>query len=486
MTSPVPLNFLVISTILLGMINLVVPFFTKEDSKIRNFLLMSVSGVFLINIILIDYLYINLIEIKFTLLNIGKYSIVFGLEQLGLIFLTMLAVLWIPALLYTTKFLTVNHFSHSSKYLFFVNSCILIGCVVALSANLITMFIAYEILTLCTIPLIVHHADKKTLAGLYKYLTILLLSGIVLFLPAIIIIYSKVGTGTFTAGGFIKDYFSDNFSIVLLLAFIFGISKAAIFPLHGWLPAAIVASYPVSALLHAVVIVKTGLFCIYKILFYVFGLDYLQSLFSDYNWLVIFPAITILYSSLWALRSYEIKMLLAYSTINQLSIALISAFLLTPKGLAAAVIHMVSHSFTKICLFYSAANFYSLNKTYYISDLAGIKKTMPKTSLILLIATLSLIGMPPFAGFISKFYIMMAAAEQQNLFVMIIIAFSTIFSFLYMSKIIITVYKPVQNVIHLQEKFLPISMFISLSLCISLVIGFFFIQQIMNIFLTFM
>ncbi len=486
MTSPTALNFLIISTMLLGMLNLIVPFFTKEDSKIRSFFLMSVCGFFLINIILIDYLYINFIEIKFTLLNIGKYSIVFGLEPLGLIFLTMLAVLWIPALLYTTKFLAINNFSHSSRYLFFVNSCILMGCIVAISANLITMFVAYEILTLCTIPLIVHHADKKTLAGLYKYLAILLLSGIILFLPAIIIIYSKVGTGTFTAGGFIRHYFSDSAAIVLLLAFIFGISKTAIFPMHSWLPAAMVASYPVSALLHAVVVVKTGLFCIYKILFYIFGLEYLQLLFNDYNWLVILPAVTILYSSLWALKTYEIKMLLAYSTINQLSIALISAFLLTPKGLAAAVIHMVSHSFTKICIFYATGSFYSLNKTYNISDLAGINKQMPKTSLILLIATLSLIGMPPFAGFISKFYIMMAAADQQNLFVMIIIAFSSIFSFLYISRIIITIYKPVKSKPHVAETFLPLSMFIALSLCISLVIGFFFIQQIINIFLIFM
>jgi multicomponent Na+:H+ antiporter subunit D len=484
-TTPAPLNFLIISTIILGMINLVVPFFTKEDSKIRNFFLITVSGFFLINIVLIDYLYVNLIDINFTLLNIGNYSIAFGLEPLGLIFLTMIAVLWVPSLLYTTKFLKINHFLHSSKYLFFVNSCILIGCIVAISANLITMFVAYEILTLCTIPLIAHHADKKTLAGLHKYLAILLLSGVVLFLPAIIVIYSKVGSGTFIAGGFIKQNFSNSASIFLLLAFIFGISKTAIFPLHGWLPAAMVASYPVSALLHAVIVVKTGLFCIYKILFYVFGLAYLQSLFNDYNWLVILPAITILYSSFLALRSSEIKMLLAYSTINQISIALISAFLLTPKGLIAAVIHMVSHSFTKICLFYSAGNFYSFKKTYYISDLAGIHKIMPKTSLILLIATLSLIGMPPFAGFISKFYIMMAAADQQNFFVMIILIFSSIFSFLYMSKIILAIYKPIKNENNIEKKFLPISMFISLFLCISFVIGFFFIQKIISIFLTF-
>ncbi|MCP5362653.1 MAG: cation:proton antiporter [Rickettsiaceae bacterium] len=487
MSSPAPLNFLIISTMLLGMINLVAPFFTKEDSKIRSFFLLSISIFFLFNVIIIDDLFINGTVIKFTLLDIGKYSIAFSIEPLGLIFLTMLAVLWVPALLYTIKFLTFNHITNSSKYLFFVNCCILLGCLIALSANLITMFIVYELLTLCTIPLIVHHFDKRTLAGLNKYIKILLLSSITLFLPAVIVVYSKIGTGTFVSGGFIKHYFSDSAAIFLLLSFIFGISKAALYPLHGWLPAAMVASYPVSALLHAVVVVKTGLFCIYKVLFYVFGLEYLQYLFGGYNWLVIIPAITILYSSLQALKCNEIKMILAYSTINQLSIALISAFLFTPKGLAAAVIHMVSHSFSKICLFYSAGNFYSSGRTYYLTDLTGINKNMPKTSAIFLVSTLSLIGIPPFAGFISKFYVMVAAAKQQNLLVMLVIAISSLFSAFYMLKILGFIYEPVKTKnVNNKEKKLPLFMFISLVLCIISVTCFFFIQQTINIFLNFM
>lgn len=485
MTILTPLDFLIIFPIFFGVFNLAVPFIIKESIKIRNILLIGISICFFLNVILIDYLYLNSIEMKFTLLSINKYSVVFSMEPIGLIFLTMLALLWIPALSYTINFITVNNFSYSSKYLFFVNSCILVGCLVSLSANLITMFITYEILTFCTIPLISYYPNKESLDGLYKYLTILLLSGIILFLPAIIIIYSATGAGTFTAGGFIKDYFSNRTAIILLITFIFGISKTAIFPLHGWLPSAMVASYPVSALLHSVVVVKTGLFCIYKIIFYVFGLEYLQLLFSQFNWLVLIPTITIVYSSLLAMRVNKIKMLLAYSTISQLSISLISAFLLTPKGLSAAIVHMVSHSFTKISIFYAAGSFYSLNKTYYISDLNGIGTTMPKTSLILLIATLSLIGIPPFAGFISKFDIIVAAAESENLFVVIVVASSSIFSFLYISRIIISIYKPIGIKKHIEEKVLPSSMFVILYLCISLVFIFFFIKQLISITLTF-
>jgi len=478
-------SFLLLSTMLIGMINLAAPFVTKEDSKIRDFLLLTVSGFFLFNVIIIDYLFINGTKIEFTLLDLGKYSISFALEPLGVIFLTLLAVLWIPALLYTIKFIAVNKFQHSSRYLLFVNSAVLAGCFVALSSNLITMFIGYELLTLCTIPLIIHQQTTKSLAGLFKYLKILMISGLLLFLPAIIIIYANTNTGTFVGCGFIKPYFSDTMAICLLLAFVFGISKTALYPLHGWLPAAMVASYPISALLHAVVVVKTGLFCTYKILFYVFGLEYLQYLFSTYNWLVILPAITILYSSVAAIRSTEIKMILAYSTINQLSIALISAFLITPMAMKAAVMHMVAHAFTKICLFYAAGNFYSLNRTYYVNQLAGISKTMPKTSLVMLIACLSLIGMPPFAGFFSKAYIMSAAAASDNLFVMIILTIGTIFTSIYVIRILLVIYKPVElpreggN----NENTLPTFMFISLGICLSGLIGFYFARYGINILL---
>jgi multicomponent Na+:H+ antiporter subunit D len=505
-------HFLVIFTLLIGMVNLITPFVTKEDSKTRSFFLLSVSIAFLCNVLILDWLFLNGIESKFTLLDFGKYTIALHLEALGMIFLTMLAILWTCALLYTIKFLDINEMKNSNRFLFFVNCCVMVGCVIALSANLFTMFIGYEVLTLCTIPLIAHHGGQKVSNGLLKYLKILMLSGLVLFLPAVIIIYSHVGHGNFTPNGFIQGHFSDAHAIILLLLFIFGVAKAAIYPFHSWLPAAMVASYPVSALLHAVVVVKTGLFCIYKILVYVFGLNYLQSLFADYNWLVLLPIITIIYSSMQAIRFTQVKMVLAYSTINQLSIALLSAFLLTPKGLAAAVLHMVSHSFTKICIFYTAGNIYSVKNSYHIGELIGIRSTMPKTSFVMLIAGLSLMGMPPFAGFISKFYIMMAAAEQGNLLVMVTLVISTLFSAIYVIKILIFVYRPtsdnftlnlklkpyfaestknngskrITDGVHTAESKLPIFMILSISFCLLGVIFFFPLQQAITKFLMFL
>ena len=504
-------QLLVISTLFIGLVNLITPFITKEDSKARSAFLLVISFLFFANVLLLDYLFLSGIEAKFILLDFEKYNVSLHLEPLGMIFLTLLSVLWTCALLYTIKFLDINEIKNSNRFLFFVNCCIMAGSFIALSANLFTMFIGYEILTLCTIPLIAHSNSKKTSKKLSKYLKILMLSGLILFLPAIVIIYSVTGHGDFTLGGFIRGYFSDTYAIILLLMFIFGIAKAAIYPLHGWLPAAMVASYPVSALLHAVVVVKTGLFCIYKILCYVFGFVYLQSLFASYNWLVILPIITILYSSIQAIRHSQIKMVLAYSTINQLNIALLSAFLLTPKGLIAAVMHMISHSFTKICIFYAAGNIYSVKNSYHIRELVGIGSTMPKTSFVMLISGLSLIGLPPFAGFISKFYIMLAAAETNNLLVMITIGISALFSAIYIIKMLIFIYRPTTDdfILHLKlkpyfdeapnrkkskrslskkytaENRLPAFMILSITLCLTGVITFLLIQQAIAKFLMF-
>lgn len=502
----------IISTLLVGAINLIIPTVTKDNFKLRNYSMLAINLLFIINVLWLDHLFLNGIEENFTLANWGKFSLALHLEPMGMIFLNLIAVLWLCALLYTVKFLEINEIKNTNRFLFFVNACVISGAVIALSANLLTMFIGYEILTLCTIPLIAHQGGANTAKSLFKYLKILLLTSLALFLPAIMIIYGKIGHGDFIAGGFIEGNFSNLHAVFLLLLFIFGIAKAALYPFHSWLPTAMVASYPVSALLHAVVVVKSGLFCIYKILVYIFGLAYLHELFAENNWIIALPIITILYSSLQAIGSNQVKMMLAYSTINQLSIALLSAFLFSQKGITAAVMHMVSHAFSKICLFYTAGSIYSVKNSYYIGELIGIHKTMPKTSLFMMIASLSLIGIPPFGGFISKFYIMLAAAEQENLLAMITLGISTLLSAIYMIKMLIFIYRPTSNnfILHLKlkpyfdedpknknskrvisgkhkaENRLPFFMTLSVGLCLIGVVCFPLAQQGINKFLTFM
>ena len=479
-------SLLILSTLLVGALNLTSPYATQKDSFIRNFLLITIAIFFFGNILIIDWLFLKGIRAGFEFNIFGKYSIGFHLEPLGLIFLSLIGSLWICALLYTPKYLAINNIEHSSRFLFFFNLTILTGVLIALSSNLFTMFICYELLTISTAFLIGHTKNNivLVLSGLYKYLKILMISATILFLPTVIIIYTKVGNGDFASGSLVENYFSKNQSIILLLMFIFGIAKAAIFPVHSWLPAAMVAHYPVSSLLHAVIVVKTGLFCIYKILLYIFGLSYLQMIFAEFNWLIFIPIVSIFYSSIKALGTDNIKKILAYSTMNQLSIALLSAFMLTPKALGAAILHLVSHSFSKICLFYSMGSIYSLKKADQIQNLHGVSKEFPLISFIISISSLSLIGIPIFSGFISKFSILLAASEQNQIIVMIVIIASSIFSSLYLLKILSSIYKPslVESSV---IKSLPYSMQISIIICCCAVTLFYFIQILIREFLAY-
>lgn len=480
-------SLLILLTISIAIINLFAIFITINNRFTNYLLTIIISVCFFINVIVLDWSFLNGVRAYLHIISFGSYSIDFYLESIGLVFLNLLGFLWPCALVYTTQYLKINKIANQSQFLFFLNFSILSGILVALSANLFSTFVFYEILTLCTIPLINHEKTSATQKGLYKYLKILLISSITLFLPAIIIIYTKIGHGDFIYRGIIAAHFSNIQSIILLLMFIFGISKVALFPLHGWLPAAMVASYPVSALLHAVLVVKVGLFCIYKVILYTFGLKYLESLFPNYNWIIIFPIFTILYSSIKALRVDNVKMVLAYSTINHLSIALLSSFMFTPKAIGAAVLHLLSHSLNKICLFYTAGNMYSLNKIIKLNDLSGISKTMPKNSLIFLIASISLIGIPPFGGFISKFYIMLAAAEHHDYLVLITVASSSVLTALYMLKVLLLIYKPEPIVTDNPnvEINLPKLMLYSVSLCLFMVVIFFIINKLISQFLLY-
>jgi len=478
-------NFLILSTILIGSLNLFAPFISRNYSLVRSFMLVAIGSCFFLNILIIDVLFLTGIVTKLDLLSFGYYSISLYLEPIGLIFLNMLGSLWICSLIYTIQFIKINKIENSSKFLLFINLTILSGIIVALSANLFTMFIFYEILTLATIPLIAYSGEKKAFKGLAIYAKILMMSSMILFLPAMVVIYAKCQHGDFITHGFIENYFTNKQAVILLLMFIFGISKAALYPLHQWLPAAMVASYPVSAILHAVVVVKTGLFCIYKILLYVFGLKYLQSIFIDCNWLILLPTFTIFYASIKALNTNNIKMILAYSTISQLSIALLSAFMFTPKSIAAAMLHLVSHSFSKICIFYACGNIYSLTYAATVIDLRGMSKKMPKTSFILLVSILSLIGFPPFGGFISKFYIMLESSSQDQILVMIVIILSSIMSAAYLSKILFFIYRPQIVEYEYLENKLPKSMIISLVICLSCSVFFFFLLRFINQFFAF-
>lgn len=438
-------NYLLIQTIAVGGLNLIIPLLFRNHKKLLNYTLVIISIAYLINVVNLNHFYLHGGRVSMEVMQFSNIHIKIHLEALGLIFLSMIALLWPMANIYTIGYLDHNNITNQPRFLFFMTCSIMAASMVALSANLMTMFIMYELLTLSTAPLIAHEATDHAKKSLKKYLAILMSTSLLFWLPVILFIQYKVGNTDFVAKGILSGVIDRKIIMILFICTIFGCAKAAIMPFHGWLPAAMVASYPVSALLHAVAVVKAGLFVIYKMVIYIYGLEVLHEIFSEHISLIIILISGILLGSIFAMRQPTVKKMLAYSTISQLNFALIGIFLFTPKGFYASVLHMVAHSFGKITLFFSAGNIFSVTSRSKIEEMKGVAFLMPKTFKFFSIASLSLIGIPPLAGFISKYYMLSAVTENNiNYIALTSILIGTILTATYLFKVIHLAYQPIE------------------------------------------
>jgi multicomponent Na+:H+ antiporter subunit D len=299
---------------------------------------------------------------------------------------------------------------------------------IALAGNLFTLFVFYELLTLITYPLVTHHGTGQARAGGRVYLGLLMGTSIVFLLPALVFIWLLAGTTDFTPGGILAGKLGSASLAGLLALCMFGIGKAALMPFHRWLPAAMVAPTPVSALLHAVAVVKAGVFSVVKVIVYVFGVDNLASAGLDgaANWLIVVAGFTIVAASVVALGADNLKRRLAYSTISQLSYVVMAAAVLAPLSLIGAAMHIAAHAVGKITLFFAAGAIYTAAHKTEVSQLDGIGRRMPWTMGAFTIAALSMIGLPPAVGFISKWYMLSGAMEARQWLVVTVIALSTL------------------------------------------------------------
>ena len=359
----------------------------------------------------------------------------FSLEPLGALFATLASSLWIVNSVYSIGYMRGNKEKNQTRFYicFALSLAAVMG--IALAANLITLFLFYEMLTLCTYPLVSHKGDEKTVRSARVYLGILLMTSIGLLLPAIIWTYLVAGTGDFTPGGILEGHVTGPALGLLLGLFVFGIGKAAVMPVHRWLPAAMVAPTPVSALLHAVAVVKAGVFTVTKVIIYIFGVEYLFANPSS-DWLLYAAAFTVLAASVVALRQTNLKRMLAYSTVGQLSYVVMAAAILKPLAEIGASLHMVVHAFGKITLFFAAGAIYTASKKTEIPQLAGIARRMPWTMTAFTIGALSMIGVPPTGGFVSKWYILAGAFQSDNYIAMGTIIISTLLNAAYFLPII--------------------------------------------------
>ena len=353
----------------------------------------------------------------------AKRPLAFRVEPLGLLFALIASGLWIVNSIYSIGYMRSNRERHQTR--FYVCFALAIGAALAIAfaANLLTLFLFYEVLTLITYPLVTHAGTDKARRGGRIYLGILMGTSVLFLLPAIIFTWHVAGTTDFRPGGILPDNLAPGTLMILLALFMFGIGKAALMPFHRWLPAAMVAPTPVSALLHAVAVVKAGVFSVVKVLIYVFGLKVLD---GATGWLIGVAAFTILAASVVALNADNLKRRLAYSTVSQLSYIVLSAAVLAPLSLVGAAMHIAAHAVGKITLFFAAGAIYTAAHKTEVSQLDGIGRRMPWTMAAFAIATLSMIGLPPAAGFVSKWYMLSGAFAQAQWVVVVVLLLSTL------------------------------------------------------------
>jgi multicomponent Na+:H+ antiporter subunit D len=306
---------------------------------------------------------------------------------------------------------------------------------VAFSANLLTLYLFYEMLSLATYPLVTHHQDHEAQSSGRKYLLYIIGSSIGIVLPAMLICYNLTGTLEFSKHGLFAGTEPKAVITVLLLMLVFGFAKVAIIPLHSWLPAAMVAPTPVSALLHAVAVVKVGAFSVLRVLTGIFGVDLLARLNLG-TVISYIAAFTIIVASLIALSQDGLKRRLAFSTISQLSYIVLGVSLLSPKGMIGGMTHIAMHAFGKITLFFCAGAIFVATGKKNISEMVGIGKRMPVTMVAFLIGALSVIGLPPTGGFFSKWYLVLGTLQADQWPMLIVLLGSSFINAAYFLPIV--------------------------------------------------
>jgi len=364
-------------------------------------------------------------------------SVTLRADGFSMIFAMVASSLWIIAVFYSMGYMRGLNEHAQTRF----NACFalaIFGAIgVALSDNLFTMYLFYEVVSVCTYPLVAHHQDEEGYEGGKKYIVYLTTTAKLFLLPAMILIYVLAGTLDFPhtiLTGMIPADVKSWIVVMLYIFCILGFAKNGVMPLHHWLPGAMVAPTPVSALLHAVAVVKVGVFCTTRTMLYVFGVNTMNMLNLGIP-TAYFVGFTIIMASVIALTKDNLKARLAYSTVSQLSYIILGVALLTPHGIDGGLIHIVNHAFSKITLFFCAGAIYVAAHKKNISEMHGLGRTMPFTFGAFAVASLSMIGAPPVAGFVSKWYLLVGSMEAHQVGILLILIASTVLNVGYFAPV---------------------------------------------------
>lgn len=408
----------------------------SDRPNVREFWIFVAGSVKLFLILSMLPLIINGKLVHYTLCEpISGVAIAFRVDGVGMLFALVAATLYIVTSVYSIGYMRGLNEHAQTRFVSYFALAISATIGAAFSANLLTLYIFYEILSLSTYPLVTHHQDETSKISGRRYLGFILGTSIGLVLPAMIYCYHLTGTLDFSTAGIFSNQLSKPAALVLLLMFVFGFAKAGIMPFHSWLPAAMVAPTPVSALLHAVAVVKVGVFSIIRVITGIFGVELMNQLHLGVVVMSI-ASVTILVGSLIAISQDELKRRLAFSTISQLSYIIFGIALLSPQGLLGGVIHIAMHAFGKITLFFCAGAIYVATKKKYISEMSGLGRKMPFTFVAFFIGSLGVIGLPPSGGFYSKWNLILGTIEAQQTIFMWVLLFSSFLNACYFLPIV--------------------------------------------------
>ncbi len=361
-------------------------------------------------------------------------TVTFALEPIGVLFALIASGLWVLTAVYAAGYLRAHHEMHQTRFFTCFALAITAAMGIAFAGNCLTLFIFYEMMTLVTYPLVTHRGTEEAVRAGRIYISYLFGTSIVLFFFAMTWTWFLAGTLDFTPGGILRGK-TNNLTLGILLGlYVFGIGKAALMPFHRWLPNAMVAPAPVSALLHAVAVVKAGVFSVLKIVVYIFGLDFLNGTGSN-EWLLYVASGTILIASLIASTKDNLKARLAYSTISQLAYIVLGAALANTWGMIGGGMHILMHAFGKITLFFCAGAIDVATHKTQVSQMDNVGKSMPFTMCAFLVGSLCIIGLPPLGGAWSKWYLLLGAVESNHPFLVAVLVLSSLLSIGYLLPI---------------------------------------------------
>lgn len=417
--------------------------------KSRKVMCIFIETVVLLNSVLVWMLLLNRPQESFTLLKFtGNLSVTLHVDGLASVFAGLVATLWPLATLYSFEYM--KHEENEKPFFMFYTMTFGVTLGIALSANILSMYFFYELLTLVTTPLVVHTLTREAILAARTYLYYSLGGAAFAFIGMIFVIVYGSSTDFVYGGVLSAAEYGGNVNLLLLiyvLAFMgFGV-KAAVCPFNSWLPKAGVAPTPVTALLHAVAVVKSGAFAIMRLTYYSFGADFLRGTWAQYTVMAI-TIFTIVYGCSMAVKERHLKRRLAYSTISNLSYILFGVTIMTPLGLVGALAHMICHAVMKICSFFCAGAVMYKTGRQYVYELDGFGRKMPKTFGIFTLSAFALMGVPGLCGFISKFGLANAAVSSGNVLAYVGIGallISAILTAIYMLTIVMRAFFPKQD-----------------------------------------